>query len=151
MNDKNLDKIINESITMILNENFYGDLGALFKDYFSKREKDKKQDKKSKKEFKLKKKKKIRKKKNGREELYDYDDYQIKNKKISAGDATSIINTIDTEKTNIAAVARELFPDHTEEGAQSQLRKILNGERPMTKKIASKLEKMISAGKIAVK
>ena len=41
-------------------------------------------------------------------------------------------------KTNIAAIARELFPDHTEEGAQSQLRKILNGERPLTNKIASK-------------
>ena len=75
----------------------------------------------------------------------------MKNKKISVGDASSIRNTVDTEKTNIAAVARELFPDHTEEGAQSQLRKILNGERPMTKKLASKIEKMISAGQIAVK
>ena len=85
------------------------------------------------------------------QEYYDYDDYEKKNKKISKGDASSISNIIDMEKTNIAAVARELFPDHTEEGAQSQLRKILNAERPMTKKIASKIEKMISAGQIAVK
>jgi hypothetical protein len=51
----------------------------------------------------------------------------------------------------MAAIARELFPDHTEEGAQSQFRKIVNGERPMTKRIASKIEKMIAAGEIAVK
>ena len=74
-----------------------------------------------------------------------------KNRKISNGDADSIRRTIDTEKTNIAAVARELFPDHTDEGAQSQFRKIINGERPMTKNIASKVEKMISSGQIAVK
>lgn len=96
-------------------------------------------------------KKKLRRTRNGGKQYYDYDDYEEKNKKVSQGDASSIRNTIDTEKTNMAAIARILFPDHTEEGAQSQFRKIVNGERPMTKKIASKIEKLISRGKIAVK
>lgn len=145
MNDKYLNRIINESIQKVLNEDFFGEsdhgVGDLLKDYF----------KKHKKVDDKKKRLKTRKKKNGGKEVYDYDDYQLKNKKISIGDASSISNTVDTEKTNIASVARDLFPDHTEEGAQSQLRKILNGERPMSKNIASKIEKMISAGKIAVK
>lgn len=87
----------------------------------------------------------------GGKEYYNYDDYKLKNKKLATGDANSIRQTIDTEKTNMAAIARILFPDHTEEGAQSQFRKIVNGERPMTKPIAQKVEKMISRGEIAVK
>lgn len=144
-----IDKIISESIDKVLNEDFFGekkkehheDSGVedLIKNYLHKHKK------------KDKPKKKLRKKIGGGKEYYDYDDYEMKNKKISQGDASSVRSTIDTEKTNIAAVARDLFPDHTEEGAQSQLRKILNGERPMTKRLASKIEKMISAGQIAVK
>ena len=74
-----------------------------------------------------------------------------KNKKISKADIDSIIDTVDMEKTNLAAIARIIFPKHTEEGAQSQLRKILNRERPMSKRVASMLEKLISSGQIAVK
>ena len=48
-------------------------------------------------------------------------------------------------------MAREVFPDHTDEGAQSQLRKILNGERPMTEPIAEKLRSLIAKGQVAVK
>ena len=87
----------------------------------------------------------------GGKEYYNYDDYKLKNKKLATGDANLIRQTIDTEKTNMAAIARILYPDHTEEGAQSQFRKIVNGERPMTKPIAHKVEKMISRGEIAVK
>ena len=146
MNREVLDSIIAESINKVLTEDFFGeshknDVAHLIKHYLGKHKHDKHK----------KNKKKLRKLANGGKEYYDYDDYEMKNKKISVGDASSIRNTVDTEKTNIAAVARELFPDHTEEGAQSQLRKILNGDRPMTKKLASKIEKMISAGQIAVK
>ena len=95
--------------------------------------------------------KKLRRTKNGGKIYYDYNDYERKHRKISKGDSDSIKNTVDMENTDIAAVARSVFPDHTEEGAQSQLRKILTGERPMTKDVASKLEKMISRGQIAVK
>lgn len=151
-----IDNIIDESINKVLTEEFMsegiGDIAKLIK-RFLKHNKHKKHDKGDDKDKKKNKKdrKKIRKLSNGRERYYDYDDYERSNGKTSAGDSSTIRNTIDTEKTNIAAVARDLFPDHTEEGAQSQLRKILNGERPMTKKIASKIEKMISRGQIAVK
>ena len=66
-------------------------------------------------------------------------------------DYYKITDSIDQEKTDIAAVAREVFPDHTDEGAQSQLRKILNGERPMTEPIAEKLRSLIAKGQVAVK
>jgi len=146
MDSKVIDKIISEEINRVLNENFpmeaHDDngVGDLIKDFLHKHKHKSK-----------KKKKKLRKLAKGGSEYYDYDDYERKNTKISQGDASSIRNSIDTEKTNIAAVARDLFPDHTEEGAQSQLRKILNGDRPMTKSLASKIEKMVSAGQIAVK
>lgn len=144
MNREVINTIIAEEIDKVINEDIFGeshknDVAHLIKKYLGKHKKNKGS------------KKKLRKLANGGKMYYDYDDYERKNKKISTGDASSIRNTVDTEKTNIAAVARELFPDHTEEGAQSQLRKILNGDRPMTKKLASKIEKMISAGQIAVK
>lgn len=79
------------------------------------------------------------------------DDWDRKNVKSSAANAEQIRMRIDQENTDIAAVARKVFPRHTDEGAQSQLRKILNGERPMTTRIANILSDMISSGQIAVK
>lgn len=93
----------------------------------------------------------LRKRKGGGSTKYDYTSYKEKNRKVSVGDYAQLASRIDQEKTDIAAVAREVFPDHTEEGAQSQLRKILNGERPMTARVAQKLEDMISSGQIAIK
>lgn len=143
-----INQIISEEINRVINEGFMDEkkdhdssIVSLLSDYLQKHPKKSKESPK----------KKLRKTANGGKEYYDYDDYQKKNVKISLGDANSIRNSIDTEKTNMAAIARDLFPDHTEEGAQSQFRKIVNGERPMTKKIASKIEKYISRGKIAVK
>jgi hypothetical protein len=142
MDRNTFDAIIAESIEKVITEDImgesHGDIANLISHYLGKRKKKKKNKKK-------------RMLSHGRESFYDYDDYERTNGKTAIGDANSIRTSIDTEKTNIAAVARELFPDHTEEGAQSQLRKILNGDRPMTKKIANKIEKMISAGQIAVK
>lgn len=161
MDSKRVNAIITEAINKVINEDFMGEFAdnhkhhdhdsvkdnvqSLVQKYFghTKHHKDGDKDDAPK--------KKLRRKAGGGKEYYNYDDYEKKNRKISNGDANSIRSTIDTEKTNIAAVARELFPDHTEEGAQSQFRKIINGERPMTKNIASKVEKMISAGQIAVK
>lgn len=92
-----------------------------------------------------------RKKKGGGTELYDKTEYDKTHKKTSVADAQELCAMIDQEKTDIAAVAREIFPHHTDEGAQSQLRKILNGERPMTEDVASKLRQMIDSGQICVK
>ena len=155
MNKKILHTIINEEINRVLNEDAMdggkthgNNIASLINNYFNKHSS--KKNKHSSKENKPPK-KKVRKTVNGGKEYYDYDDYERENVKVSLSDANSIRNSIDTEKTNMAAIARDLFPDHTEEGAQSQFRKIVNGERPMTKKIASKIAKYISRGKIAVK
>ena len=53
-------------------------------------------------------------------------DWDRNNVKSSAANAEQIRSRIDQENTDIAAVARKVFPRHTDEGAQSQLRKILN-------------------------
>ena len=145
MNREVIDSIINEEINKVITEDFMGedhrgDIANLINGFL-----------KHHRHRKPKQKKKLRKLANGGKEYYDYDAYEHTNQKMSKGDASTISNNIDTEKTNMAAIARELFPDHTEEGAQSQFRKIINGERPMTKRIASKIEKMIAAGEIAVK
>lgn len=102
-------------------------------------------------ETKQKKKYRKRKKAGGGSIMYDYDDFKSKHKNVSSADSNDLRNAIDQEKTDIAAVAREIFPDHTDEGAQSQLRKILNGERDMTEDVAAKLRKMIDSGQVAVK
>lgn len=154
MNQDRISAIINEEIDKVITEDFMGeghknDVAHLIKHYLNKHKKHNDEPKET--LHDKKKKKKLRKRRGGGGDYYDYDEYERSNGKVSGGDASSIRTTVDTEKTNIAAVARELFPDHTEEGAQSQLRKVLNGERPMTKKIAAKIEKMISAGQIAVK
>lgn len=146
-----IDEIINESIENVINEGF----GKDFKSFFSKiygsylkkinglKPKHKKD--KEKPNFK------IRKLSYGRESVYDYDDYKRKHREVSKSDMNSLRDMIDQEKTDIAAVAREVFPDHTNEGAQSQLRKILNGEREMTKDVFIKLNGMIASGQIAIK
>lgn len=82
---------------------------------------------------------------------YDYEDYKEQHKDISKGDTMSLVNSIDQDRTNIRDLAQDIYPDHTEAGAQSQLRKVLNGERKMTKDVAHKLSKGITSGKIAVK
>jgi len=38
-----------------------------------------------------------------------------------------LTDILDSGYVNLAAVARDVYPDHTEEGAQSQLRKKVKG------------------------
>lgn len=157
----NINQIIQEAVHhAILKESNLSDIRQLLKDYREKNKKNKKDDKEENKEKKKqerkaekqkKPKKKLRKTVKGGREYYDYHDYERKHQKLNKGDSDTIRDTVDTINTDIAAVARSVFPDHTEEGAQSQLRKILKNERPMTRDVASKLEKMISQGKIAGK
>lgn len=48
--------------------------------------------------------------------------------KINAGDEEQIRNDVNnSDLINVAALARLVYPDHTPEGAQSQLRKKLKG------------------------
>ena len=94
---------------------------------------------------------KSKKKKQGGREFYNYDEYREKNPIVDKGSMTNIVGKIDMERTNIASVARDVFPDLTDEGAQSELRKILLGERPMTRHVAEKLSRYAMEGKIALK
>lgn len=49
-------------------------------------------------------------------------------KNVSVGDEAQIRHDVDNaDLINVAALAREVYPDHTPEGAQSQLRKKLKG------------------------
>ena len=49
---------------------------------------------------------------------------------LSTGDETQLRSTIEHDDViNIAALARKLYPEHTPEGAQSQLRKKIKGEK----------------------
>lgn len=162
-----IDKIITEEINrFILGEGVLDDLKSIFRDYTKKKgdkksssendgeSKEKKREKRKKdkeREKKNKHSKRLRKTVNGGKTYYDYDDYERKNRKTSKTDADSIRNAVDQENTDIRALADDIFPNHTKNGAQSQLRKILNGERPMTKTVASKLNKSISSGKAAIK
>ena len=98
-----------------------------------------------------KKKKFIRRKTvNGGDNFFDYDEYERTHTKTTKSDADSIRKNIDLDNTDLRQVAMDVFPDHTKNGAQSQLRKIVNGERPMTNDVANKLDKMISRGNVAV-
>ena len=150
-----LDRIINEEMSIVINESISDDIGKMIIKTLSKL---KKKNKNKKKKYKDKEKDKkddkpdIRKKKVvGGTKDYDYGEYQRMHKKVDLADYNKIAGAIDQEKTDIAAVAREVFPGHTDEGAQSQLRKILNGERPMTEPVAEKLRGMISTGQVALK
>ena len=158
---KKIDNIIQEAIDNFVNESIISegtldDIKSLLKAFKGKSklsQDDLRKERKLKKKAEKAKKgtKKLRRTKGGGKVYYDYNDYERKHRKLAKGDTDSITDTVDQENTDIAAVARNIFPDHTEEGAQSQLRKILNHERPMTKDVASKIERMISRGRIAVK
>ena len=158
---KKIDNIIQETIDNFVNESIISegtldDIKNLLKAFKGKSnlsQDDLRKERKLKKKAEKAKKgtKKLRRTTGGGKVYYDYNDYERKHRKLAKGDTDSITDTVDQENTDIAAVARSIFPDHTEEGAQSQFRKILNHERPMTKDVASKIERMISRGRIAVK
>lgn len=94
---------------------------------------------------------KMRKTAGGGYKKYDFKDWKRSNIEINKDLANSIISKINMDTLDLAAAARKVFPAHTPEGAQSQLRKILHHERPMTYKVARKLNKMISQGIIPVR
>ena len=143
---KKIDNIIQETIDNFVNESIISegtldDIKNLLKAFKGKSnlsQDDLRKERKLKKKAEKAKKgtKKLRRTKGGGKVYYDYNDYERKHRKLAKGDTDSITDTVDQDNTDIAAVARSIFPDHTEEGAQSQLRKILNHERPLTKDVA---------------
>ena len=118
---KDLDTIITESLHSFLDENLI----------FEKKD-SKKNDKKSSDKKKKKKKRKFRKNaikmKGGLRKDFDSEDDETYNQNISDREEDSITGSLNPDFVNISAVAQKLYPDHTPEGAQSQLRKKLKGE-----------------------
>ena len=107
----NIDRIINEEINKFLTENSF--------------EESKKNTKKKKKEKDiLKKGKKLR---NGLRADFNAKLDRETNPNLTSQDAEDLIDILDSDYVNLAAVAHDVYPDHTEEGAQSQLRKKVKG------------------------
>ena len=73
--------------------------------------------------------KKALKKKGGSRKDYNVEDEKMYNQNVDDQEQSSIVNELPTEYVNIKKFAEELYPDHTPEGAQSQLRKKLKGEK----------------------
>ena len=86
-----------------------------------------------KKEAKTKKEKRygLKKAKGGKREKYDLDKYKKENISISMSEQQQarINDILKSEFVNLAAVARELYPRLTSEGAQSKLRKKVYNEK----------------------
>lgn len=144
----NIDRIIQESIEKVLQEKEDNQFRDNLADFFKRK---KMRDERSASERNKGKRFKTRKLKYGNTERYDYNKWKEEHGEEDLASMNDIRNKVDMEKTNIASVAREVHPDHTDQGAQSQLRKELNGERDMTTDVARKLNKMVDAGQIAVK
>lgn len=104
----NIDIIITEEINRYLNENIF----------------DEKRHTK-KKDVTIKKKgKKLR---NGRRGDFDAKHDRDTNPNLTNQDAADLSSILDSDLIDLAAVASKLYPDHTPEGAQSQLRKKVKG------------------------
>lgn len=103
----NIDRIITESINNFLNENFFGE--------------------DERKKHKIR--KKARKGKGGIRKDYDVEDEKKYNANVDDQEQGSVVDALDNGFINVKKVAEKLYPDHTPEGAQSQLRKKLKGER----------------------
>ena len=105
-----IDKIITEEINNFINEDIFSE---------------KKKSPKSHEEHDIVKKgKKLR---NGLRTDFDAKKERVTNPNLNNQDAEDLNDILDSDFINLSAVAQELYPDHTKEGAQSQLRKKVKG------------------------
>lgn len=116
----NIDNIITESINEFLAEDIFDEVK-------------KKKTHKKKKYHKEKKSKDVKKKgkklTNGRRGEFNVKYDRETNPNLTDADAEDLIDMVDTDVINLAAVAKKVYPDHTPQGAQSQLRKKIKGLR----------------------
>ncbi len=145
----NIDKIITEEINKFINEdiilerarhrNTVGGLTALSDkgNEFSKHlkdTKDKSKEHNGKIKSKPKKKKSLKdvvkkgkKLKNGLRADFNAKQDRETNPNLNNQDAEDLNDILDSDYIDVAALARDIYPDHTPEGAQSQLRKKIKG------------------------
>lgn len=65
---------------------------------------------------------------NGRRKSFDYKKYNKENPNSNYSDNTQLSKYLKNPAINVSAIAQMVYPDHTKEGAQSQLRKKIEGE-----------------------
>ena len=135
--NKNFSRIIDESISHYLTRNIITEKKSK-KDY--KKEDDKDEDEGNEKDdedenddSKPKNKKKFRKNaikgKGGLRKDFDTETDETYNKNVDDQEQSSVKNLLTNGFINIKKVAEKLYPDHTPEGAQSQLNKKLRGDK----------------------
>ena len=130
---KNFNQIINETVDTYLRRNLLFEA----KDDDKKSDKDEKEEEEDKKENensdKLKKKKKFKKNaikgKGGLRKDFDVEDDETHNQTVDDQEQSSISDLLSNGFVNVKKVAEKLYPDHTPEGAQSQLSKKLRGAK----------------------
>lgn len=138
---KSLNSIVSESINAYLRRNIVSE-ASFFEDKKSDKDeekddkyKDKEEDKKNnKKDDKPKKKKKKFKKnaikgKGGLRKDFDIEDDETYNQNVDDQEQSAVKDVLTNGFINIKKVAEKLYPDHTPEGAQSQLNKKLRGDK----------------------
>lgn len=148
----NIDKLISEEIHRYLQENVFDENMYGENSFFEKKKKKKKKKKKEEPKKSLKDvKKKGKKLKNGRRGDFDAKADRETNPNINKQDAADISDIIDSDIVNTSAVAQKVYPHHTPEGAQSQLRKKIKGltndngsKYRLKKKEADMLNKIIA-------
>lgn len=142
----NIDKIINEEINKYINESILTENGFMENSFIeTKKKKDKNNDEPR---DIGKKAKKLR---NGRRGEYDFKKERETNPNLNAQDAEDLNAILDSDYINVAALAQDVYPDHTREGAQSQLRKKIKGltndngsPYKLKKKEAFKIRRMLA-------
>ena len=142
----NIDRIINEEINKYINESVLTENGFMENSFVeAKKKKDK--DKDEPRDIG----KKAKKLKNGRRGEYNFKKERETNPNLNAQDAEDISSILDSDYINVAALAQDVYPDHTREGAQSQLRKKIKGltndngsPYKLKKKEAFKIRRMLA-------
>lgn len=142
----NIDRIINEEINKYINESILMENGFMENSFVeAKKKKDK--DKDEPRDIG----KKAKKLRNGRRGEYNFKKERETNPNLNAQDAEDLNAILDSDYINVAALAQDVYPDHTREGAQSQLRKKIKGltndngsPYKLKKKEAFKIRRMLA-------
>jgi hypothetical protein len=142
----NIDRIINEEINKYINESVLME-NEFMENSFVEAKKKKDKDKDEPRDIG----KKAKKLKNGRRGEYNFKKERETNPNLNAQDAEDISSILDSDYINVAALAQDVYPDHTREGAQSQLRKKIKGltndngsPYKLKKKEAFKIRRMLA-------
>ena len=131
--DKKISRIIEETINHYIAQNIITEKKSDKKEKKDDDKTDAKDDEEKKADDKPKKKNKFRKNaikgKGGMRKDFDTEEDETYNKNVDDQEQSSVEDILSNGVINIKKVAEKLYPDHTPEGAQSQLNKKLRGDK----------------------